>query len=75
VLSSARSLSAIVVVALSAALFAIAFREAWKALGTFVALIAGGSIGREGPLIQFGAGMGGSTTGPPIRAAADMVGS
>jgi len=128
VLSGARNLAAIVVVAIGAALFAIAFREAvalvfayvydapdvvaaistvplaarwilpgiggalagvaadrskggqgvgdvmeavvlgrgflsvvataWKALGTYLALISGGSIGREGPLIQFGAGLG-----------------
>src|SRR5207248_2523823 len=26
----------------------------WKALGSFAALVSGGSIGREGPLLQFG---------------------
>ena len=27
----------------------------WKALGSFVAIVTGGSIGREGPILQFGA--------------------
>ncbi|MCU0686308.1 MAG: chloride channel protein [Polyangiaceae bacterium] len=31
----------------------------WKAAGSFVALASGGSIGREGPLIQFGGAIGG----------------
>jgi chloride channel protein, CIC family len=30
----------------------------WKALGSFVAIVTGGSIGREGPLLQFGAASG-----------------
>jgi CIC family chloride channel protein len=30
----------------------------WKALGSFVALVTGGSVGREGPLLQFGAASG-----------------
>ncbi|MCA9674525.1 MAG: chloride channel protein [Kofleriaceae bacterium] len=34
----------------------------WKAAGTYAALIAGGSVGREGPLIQFGASLAGVAT-------------
>jgi CIC family chloride channel protein len=30
----------------------------WKALGSFAALVTGGSVGREGPLLQFGAASG-----------------
>ena len=30
----------------------------WKALGSWVAIANGGSVGREGPLIQFGASLG-----------------
>jgi chloride channel protein, CIC family len=30
-----------------------------KALGSWLAIVSGGSIGREGPLIQFGGGLGG----------------
>ncbi len=30
-----------------------------KALGSWCAIVAGGSVGREGPLIQFGGGLGG----------------
>lgn len=30
----------------------------WKALGSWFAIVTGGSIGREGPLIQFGAALG-----------------
>jgi CIC family chloride channel protein len=30
----------------------------WKALGSFAALATGGSVGREGPLLQFGAAAG-----------------
>ncbi len=33
-----------------------------KALGSLLAIISGGSVGREGPLIQFGGGLG-STLG------------
>lgn len=36
----------------------------WKAAGSFAALASGGSIGREGPLIQFGGAIG----GPPAEA-------
>lgn len=31
----------------------------WKALGSWFAIVSGGSIGREGPLIQFGGALGG----------------
>ena len=31
-----------------------------KALGSWLAIISGGSVGREGPLIQFGGGLGGT---------------
>ena len=31
---------------------------AWKATGSFVAMVTGGSVGREGPLLQFGAAAG-----------------
>jgi CIC family chloride channel protein len=30
----------------------------WKAFGSFFAIVSGGSIGREGPLIQFGGALG-----------------
>ncbi|MGZ5968511.1 MAG: chloride channel protein, partial [Polyangiales bacterium] len=30
----------------------------WKALGSWLAIVSGGSIGREGPLIQFGGALG-----------------
>ncbi|AKU94249.1 Chloride channel protein [Labilithrix luteola] len=33
-------------------------RTAWKALGSWVAIASGGSVGREGPLIQFGGALG-----------------
>ena len=33
-------------------------RTSWKALGSWVALATGGSVGREGALIQFGASLG-----------------
>ena len=31
-----------------------------KALGSWLAIVSGGSVGREGPLIQFGGGLGGT---------------
>jgi CIC family chloride channel protein len=31
---------------------------AWKATGSFAAMVTGGSVGREGPLLQFGAAAG-----------------
>ena len=31
-----------------------------KALGSWLAIVSGGSVGREGPLIQFGGGLGGA---------------
>lgn len=31
---------------------------AWKGAGSFVAMVTGGSVGREGPLLQFGAAVG-----------------
>jgi CIC family chloride channel protein len=31
-----------------------------KALGSWIAIVSGGSVGREGPLIQFGGGLGGA---------------
>jgi CIC family chloride channel protein len=37
-----------------------------KALGSWVAIVSGGSVGREGPLIQFGGGLG-STLGRLFR--------
>jgi CIC family chloride channel protein len=30
----------------------------WKGLGAFIAMLTGGSIGREGPIVQFGSGVG-----------------
>lgn len=38
----------------------------WKALGSYFAIVAGGSLGREGPLIQFG-GAFGSAVGDVLR--------
>lgn len=38
----------------------------WKALGSWFAIVSGGSIGREGPLIQFGGALG-STLGTTFR--------
>ena len=32
----------------------------WKAVGSFLAIASGGSVGREGPLIQFGGSLGAS---------------
>lgn len=37
-----------------------------KALGSWLAIVSGGSVGREGPLIQFGGGLG-STLGHLLR--------
>jgi CIC family chloride channel protein len=37
-----------------------------KALGSWLAIVSGGSVGREGPLIQFGGGLGG-TLGRALR--------
>jgi CIC family chloride channel protein len=37
-----------------------------KALGSWLAIVSGGSVGREGPLIQFGGGLG-STLGRMLR--------
>jgi len=42
-----------------------------KGLGSFAAIVSGGSIGREGPIVQFGSGAGALVGGvlklPPIR--------
>ncbi len=38
----------------------------WKALGSYFAIVTGGSLGREGPLIQFGGALG-STVGGLLR--------
>jgi CIC family chloride channel protein len=44
----------------------------WKALASFFAIVTGGSIGREGPIIQFGAGAG-STLGAGLGLPAPEV--
>jgi CIC family chloride channel protein len=44
----------------------------WKALASFCAIVTGGSIGREGPIIQFGAGAG-STLGTGLGLHAPQV--
>jgi CIC family chloride channel protein len=44
----------------------------WKALGCWLAIVTGSSIGREGPLIQFGGAMG-STIGAAGKMAPDRM--
>ncbi len=48
----------------------------WKALASWCAIVTGGSIGREGPIVQFGAGAGslvGSRFGFPARQVRTLV--
>jgi len=43
-----------------------------KALGSWFAIVSGGSVGREGPIIQFGGGLGGAI-GPLFRLNEDQT--